>query len=419
MKFFHKILNFCIISYFFSFIITTPSYEDYTSVFLENIRIGSQSKQISLILNTLSSKTVLFTNTKRPYAQQIQKGRKSDVLIDKVVFEGEKIDSFPFNLKIDDTKLNNPDIQGEFGLGIDKEKSCDLVDILYDNGLTKSKVIELELKEGEKENKIVLNLEPKINDFKFCELSSKTFLDSDDFYYEAWICDLSHIIIGSTKKELSWNNTIKIKSKVAFDSRTKYIYIPKDYLKYINNFWNINSLDCKLIRDKDSDDKYYSCNKNVKDKVLEMPSIYFVIDGYALRIEPPDLFENNGNNINCLIRFFNDDKGLWILGVPFLREYKTVIDYNNTKIGFSGGHIINFQQEYEKWAKSAEKKENKSEFFNKDFYTREKNIMIFGAIIGSLIILYVMFWLCRNCKRQNSNYHIELNEQYDKRDFYH
>ncbi len=35
--------------------------------------------------------------------------------------------SFPFNLKLDETKLNNPKIQGEFGLEIDQENSNVLV----------------------------------------------------------------------------------------------------------------------------------------------------------------------------------------------------------------------------------------------------------------------------------------------------
>ena len=419
MKFFHAFLYTFIISFLFTFITTaTPSYEEYTESYLDNIRIGSQSKLISLILNTISSKTVLFTNSKRPYAQQIQKGRKSDVLIDKVSIAGEKIDSFPFNLQIDDTQLNDLNIQGELGLGIDKGKSCDLVDILYDNELISSKVIELELIEGQGDNedKVALNLEPKVSDYKFCDLASKKFLNSKDFYYESWICDLSHIILGSTKKDLLWNNTIEVKGKVAFDSRTKYVYIPKGYMKHITNEWKIDDIDCKVVHDEESDEKYYSCDKNVKSKIFDMPSIYFIMDGYGFRLEPPDAFEIDGNKINCLIRFYNDDNDLWILGIPFLREYKMVFDYEKTKIGFNGGTIINYQKEYEKYTKEVEEKEKKG-FFSS--YSWEKIIMIIGAIIGILIILYVMFWLYRNCRRQTSKYHIELNEQYDKKEFYH
>ena len=418
MKVFFKLLNFLIISTLFILIKTTPSYEEYSKLFLDKIRIGSQSKEISLILSTLTSKTVLFTNSKRPYAQEIQRGRKSDVLIDKVSFAGQKIESFPFNLAIDETKLNNKDIQGIFGLGIDKEKTNDLIDILYDNQLITSKVIELDIEEGDKEDRAVLNLSPSTNDFTYCDLSKKKILSSDDFYYEAWICDLSHMVIGSTKADLVWKNTIEVKGEVAFDSRTKYIYVPKDYMKYITNLWNINSAECKLVHILSNDEKFYSCSLGMKNRISDMQSIYFVIGGYGYRLKANDLFENDGKHLNCVIRFFNDDKNLWILGVPFLREYKTIFDFDNAKIGFKGGDILNFKQDYDKWTKEVAEKEN--QFFNEYFkgYSWEKIIMIIGTIVGSLIILYVMFWLYRNCDRQNSKYHIELKEQYDKKEFY-
>ena len=419
MKVFFKLLNFLIISTLFILIKTTPSYEEYSKLFLDKIRIGSQSKEISLILSTLTSKTVLFTNSKRPYAQEIQRGRKSDVLIDKVSFAGQKIESFPFNLAIDETKLNNKDIQGIFGLGIDKEKTNDLIDILYDNQLITSKVIELDIEEGDKEDRVVLNLSPSTNDFTYCDLSKKKILSSDDFYYEAWICDLSHMVIGSTKADLVWKNTIEVKGEVAFDSRTKYIYVPKDYMKYITNLWNINSAECKLVHILSNDEKFYSCSLGMKNRISDMQSIYFVIGGYGYRLKANDLFENDGKHLNCVIRFFNDDKNIWILGVPFLREYKTIFDFDNAKIGFKGGDILNFKQDYDKWTKEVAEKEN--QFFNEYFkgYSWEKIIMIIGTIVGSLIILYVMFWLYRNCDRQNSKYHIELKEQYDKKEFYH
>ena len=105
--------------------------------------------------------------------------------------------------------------------------------------------------------------------------------------------------------------------------------------------------------------------------------------------------------------------------MPFLREYKAIFDFEYAKIGFKGGDILNFKQDYEKWSHEVAEKE--SQFFNGIFekYSWEKIIMIIGTIVGTLIILYVMFWFCRNCKRQKSKYHIELNEEYNKKDYYH
>ena len=92
--------------------------------------------------------------------------------------------------------------------------------------------------EEDSKDALYLEFEPKINNYYFADLSSRD--DFEDFLYsEGWICDLSHIIFGSNKKELSFNNSLEIKGKVVFDTRTKYIYIHKNYLKYIQRICSI------------------------------------------------------------------------------------------------------------------------------------------------------------------------------------
>ena len=105
MKALPPILNIFIIINIFSMILSNPSYEDYSIIFIDKFKIGSHSKEINLILNSIISHSILFTNSKRDYSEEIQKNRKSDVLIDKLNFKGEIIPSFPFTLKLDETKL--------------------------------------------------------------------------------------------------------------------------------------------------------------------------------------------------------------------------------------------------------------------------------------------------------------------------
>ena len=239
-------------------------------------------------------------------------------------------------------------------------------------------------------------------------------MDENDYYYEAWICELSHIVVGSTKADLVWNRTKEINGEVTIDSRTKYIYIPKEFMKIISKYWEINENECKLVHDLESDEKYFSCSKSVEKQIYDMHSLYLVIGGYGYRLKAKDLFEDDGKHFNCLIRFINDEKNLWILGLPFLREFKTVLDFNGTRMGFNGEDIINFKEDYKKWAEEVAEKESELIYG----YSGEKIVMIIGTIIGTLIILYVAFWLFRNCRREKPKYHIELNEQYDKKEFY-
>ena len=58
-------LSIFIIIYFFSLINCYDGKEDYTAPFLNKIKIGLEPKEINMIVNTLSSETVLFTNSVR------------------------------------------------------------------------------------------------------------------------------------------------------------------------------------------------------------------------------------------------------------------------------------------------------------------------------------------------------------------
>ena len=404
-------LSFLIFISLYSLFNSNPTYEDFTAVPLNTIHIGSQSKKISLLINTISSKSVLFTNSKRPYSQEIQRGRKSDVLIDKITIDGQIIESFPFNLIIDETKLNNKDIQGEFGLGIDNQNSSDLVNVLYDNQIISSKVLNVEIKVENNIEKMIINFQPNnLENYKFCDLSSKKEFVKNDFYRNAWICELSHIVIGSTISDLAWNKTLEVQGKVAFDSRTKYLYVPKKYMKYISKLWNLNKNECKILHDVESDEKYYNCKASMENKLGNMHSLYLIIGGFGYRLSPKDLFENDGKCLISLIRFYNDDKNLWVLGVPFFREYKISFDYNKTQIGFNGPDILNFEEDYVKW--SEEISEQKVDLLEK--YSCQQITMIVGAVIGSLIILYALFDTYRNFNKGRNNHHIKLEENYDK-----
>ena len=414
MKGFHFVLTVFIMFMLGQFVISQQSYERYTSLFFENVKIGNPAKEISLILNTISTKSVLLTNEKRPYYNEIQKEKRTDVFKDKVSFDGHVVKSFKFNLEVDDTKLNNKAIQGELGLGINDKNSSEFINTLYDNKIISSKAIEIDFKELEKADKVALNFNPNKKGFNYCDLSSKNFMEENDYYRNAWVCKLSHIVLGSNKKELTWDNAIEVNGEVTFDSKTKYVYIPKEYMKNIENQWKLDSKECKLMHDSETDEKYYRCKEEIEKDIYNLNSIYLIIGGYGYRLRAQDLFEHDGKYFHCLIRYYNDDRNLWVLGAPFLVKYNLLLDYDKTRIGMKGENILDFEKEYEKWEE--ELKEDQKGFFEK--YTWEKIVMIIGAIVGTLIIIYVMFWLYRNFRRVKPKYHIELEEQYDKTKFY-
>ena len=185
--------------------------------------------------------------------------------------------------------------------------------------------------------------------------------------------------------------------------------MPKAYMKYITNAWEMNINKCKLIRNLKNDDKYYSCSRDIKSNIYSMKSIYFVIGGYGYRLKVEDLFEDDGINLNCLIRFMDDDEDVWVMGIPFFRAFNVLLDYHEGKIGFKGEDIIDYSQEYQKWSDKV--KENEERML--EMPSGEKIFAIIGSIIGIGILIYAIFYFYRECRREKPKYHIGLNEQND------
>ena len=148
--------------------------------------------------------------------------------------------------------------------------------------------------------------------------------------------------------------------------------------------------------------------------IYSMPSIYFIIGGFGYRLKAENLFEKDGENFNCLIRFINEEEDLWVFGIPFLREYKLLFDYNRTRVGLSGEKVINYKDDYEKWVTDVTEKKSKI----LSGYSCETIIFIIGTIIGLCIICYVVFWLYRNWRRDSNKYKLHEEIPFQKEQIY-
>ena len=380
--------------------------ENYTIPYFCSIRIGSKSKEIKLLINSISSTNVLFTNSNRKYSKEISSGRKSDAFMDKIEFNGHVIPEFPFSLILDNTGLNSPEIQGEFGLGLDKDSKNDLIENLYMNQIISDRKIILKTSEDLLKNEIYTNTKSFKNELKFCNLTRKS--DLDDFYSEAWICELSHLIEGESdidekSLESSWAKARLIFSRGVFDTRQKYIILPIKYLKTFENFWYLYK--CEQIFDKSMNLKYFRCNNETYEKIKNEKPIYFIIEGYGLKFNFNDLFLTEGNYKKSLIRFTNtiSNSNLFIFGIPLFQEYTIMFDYENKRIGFKGDNILDFSKFYKNWKEGETiiqiNESNTISFIS----TNEKALMIFGAFIGSIIILYVLFFFIRENRRNDTN----------------
>ena len=385
---------------------------NYTFPLLYKVRIGSHSTEIKLLLNSFSANNLLFTNTNRKYYKQIAEGRKSDAFMDKLEFNGQIIKDFPFTLLLDNTGFNNQEIQGEFGLGIDKDNKNDLVEnLLFNQIITKRKLI-LEISKDLQTVNINLDSEVISNEFKYCNLSKKDDLDIN--YNEAWISDLSHIInIEDENVQLNsasiLENSDPVEARAVFDTRQKNLIFPSNYLGNFNNIFDLKK--CKIISDKSLDEKYFQCDKD--NIISKKKSIYFIIDGYGLNFKVEELFEDDGKYKNSIIRFSDslNKSRLFIFGIPFFQKYNILFDYDNQSIGLKGEGIYDFTKEYSQWVqknKIVKTEKVGSNNKNENINYKEQILKISGIIIGVCIIICVLF---HQYRRDNVKKHSQLIEE--------
>ena len=376
--------------FIFNFIIFIKAKEedeikDHQSL-LFSVAIGQSKTNISMFFNTFSTNLTLYSNTNRKYALEINKKRNNTYIIDSLTIDELTLQNLVFNIKLDPTDFHDNSIQGEIGLGINLEGVNDFINLLYNNKI----IFQKELIIG---SKTILDTYLVTDRFYFANITDKS--DLPNKYHNSWILEQSHILTGTSKKELVWNNSEEINARAIFDSSSKYIYLPIGYLNLILDIWNLNLTKCPLLEDE-SKVKYIQCTDTTKDYFKNIKPIYFIFEGYALPFTAEDLFKKVGDNkYQSFVRFRDEDYDIWTFGVPLFSKYKVWLKYNKKEIGFNGENIIDFHKEYILWKKENERILNKA--------SNDKKIVIIGAVMGSMILLTILFCLIRSYKTDNSN----------------
>lgn len=376
--------------FIFNFIIFIKAKEedaikDHKSL-LFSVGIGQSNTNISMLFNTFSTNLTLYSNSNRKYALEINKKRNNTYIIESLTINELTLQNLVFDIKLDPTDFHDNSIQGEIGLGINLEGVNDFINLLYNNKI----IFQKELIIG---RKTILDTYLVTERFYFSNITDKS--DLPNKYHNSWILEQSHILTGTSKKELVWNNSEEINARAIFDSSSKYIYIPIGYLNLILDIWNLNLTKCPLVEDE-SKVKYIQCTDTSKDYFKNIKPIYFIFEGYALPFTAEDIFEKVGDKkFQSLVRFRDENYDIWTFGVPLYSKYKVWLKYNKKEIGFSGENIIDFHKEYILWKKENERILNKA--------SNDKKIVIIGAVMGSMILLTILFCLIRSYKTDNSN----------------
>ena len=382
-----SIILLILLCYMINFIYSLEETENksHTSL-LFGVQIGENNTQIKMLFNTFTTNQTLYSNSNRKYALKINQKRNHSYITEHITINEIIIPNFDFNIKIDPTNFNDNSIQGEFGLGINLEGKNHFINTLYNNKI----IFQKELIIGPQ---TILDTYLITDKYYFANTTDKK--DLPEKYHDSWIVEQSHILTGTSAKELVWNNSEEINARAVFDSSSKYIYLPIGYFNLILDIWNLNMTKCPIIEDGEKV-KYIRCNDATKDYFKNIKPIYFIFEGYALPFSAGELFEDIGDNkFESLVRFRDENYDIWTFGVPLFSKYKVWLKYDKKLIGFNGKNILDFHKDYVLWRKENEKLLNKT--------SNDKKIVIIGAVMGSMVLLTILFFLIKSFRVENSN----------------
>ena len=382
-----SIIPLILLCYMINFIYSLEETENksHTSI-LFGVQIGENNTQIKMLFNTFTTNQTLYSNSNRKYALKINQKRNHSYITEHITINEIIIPNFDFNIKIDPTNFNDNSIQGEFGLGINLEGKNHFINTLYNNKI----IFQKELIIGPQ---TILDTYLITDKYYFANTTDKK--DLPEKYHDSWIVEQSHILTGTSAKELVWNNSEEINARAVFDSSSKYIYLPIGYFNLILDIWNLNMTKCPIIEDGEKV-KYIRCNDATKDYFKNIKPIYFIFEGYALPFSSEELFEDIGDNkFESLVRFRDENYDIWTFGVPLFSKYKVWLKYDKKLIGFNGKNILDFHKDYILWRKENEKLLNKT--------SNDKKIVIIGAVMGSMVLLTILFFLIKSFRVENSN----------------
>ncbi len=346
---------------------------EYTMEYYYSLRIGNKM-DLNFLLDTSKSNSIFFNDENKLGKKLIDADLSS--FTTPIEINTHYIKKLNFDLKKDETKLNNSNIQGIIGLGI-KDSSNSLLDKMKEEKLIKSRILYF-----------TTSPYPKIEfQIDIPKNSKETFtgcnITKNSNFKESWNCDLSHIYIEDKEKDkddkedkIELNDTLEVNSQVIFDAKSYYITTNIKYLElFLDEFENEENCS-KFPRNGFT---YIQCNLNEND-LKNLPYVSFVLNGLAYKIKGEKLFmQSQKGKYVSLIRF--SDKSLyddiWILGYPFFSSYKIKFDYDNNFIGFNGEKPLNFTKILEG--------------YKYNFLKNKKILYSLIGVCGVILLLIIIF----------------------------
>ena len=323
------------------------------------IELGTPGQQMSLVIDIGSERTwisnELFSKDKSSsyktenYPEKKNQDNYSYRGIwskDDFVLDNKKLPNFDF-LLVD--KIDNNDLyQGVLSLGREYDsKKFSLVYKLSSNSITFYNTFVLKFIDNNKGELYIGDLTNELKDYSNLMQSCQLITTKDKI---KWACELTHVFVGDYGEDTytdqytnekgyiissKSSKITNINQPATFETIYNKIYAPKDFMQYLkqNLFFDpkTGSEICKY--NEETSTIHFTCTKAEMDKV---PNINFVFSNkLALTLPKSVLFDCNGDVCNFIVEY-RDIHPNWVMGLPILKTYQMIFDYNKNDLIFYG-----------------------------------------------------------------------------------
>ena len=249
----------------------------------------------------------------------------------------------------------------------------------------------------------------------FCNVSTDVE-DLDEMYKESWVCQLTHV--GSFKinkgipNKLSKYDELKSSDLVNFDTAYDYIAVPISEKEIIEKLLHKANLKCetrenfeidkfpkdlklKKLKERIRDEEVsILCETNIEELRMKSMALSFVLQGYVYSLPLDLLFINSHENgkMEMLIRYIDDDDAIWTFGYPFMNQFLTIFNMEDSHVGIkklkkTAIPIVNLYKDWEHW------------YIKNERY--ESIFKIVAIICLVLIVIGLTFYMYRYIRRRS------------------
>ena len=319
-------------------------------------------------------------------------------------------------IKLDDDYRDYYD--GKLGLGYKSENDdFNFINRLKKNNLILKRIFSINTI-NEKKGMLLIGDLPGKQYKTFCNVTTDSE-DLDDMYKESWVCHLTHVgsfkISKGISNKISAYHELENTDLVNFDSAYDYIAVPISEKEIIEQFLQKANLQCE---EKGKNDEIKSneelkqkklksrireeeisiiCDTNIEELRMKSMALSFVLQGFVYSLPLDLLFRNypEEGKMEMLIRYIDDDDAIWTFGYPFMHQFLTIFNMEDSHVGIkklkkTALPIVNINE-----------KDMLLYNLGEDSSTTGKVFKAIGYITLTLVALAILFFVYRAIRKNS------------------